>query len=109
MEFTWKPDLGAKKSIEPTVTVTAFNGYESRTPKSIHPNLKNWSCTFTRNRAEINAMEAFLEDAGGVKSFLWTDPKGDKSTYVCRNWESTQQNFGLYVLSATFKEVFEVK
>jgi phage-related protein len=109
MEFTWKPDLGAKKSVEPAVTVTSFNGYESRTPKSIHSNLKSWSCVFTRNLTEINAMEEFLETAGGVKSFLWTDPKGETSTYVCRNWESTQQDFGLHSLTATFKEVFEVK
>lgn len=109
MEFSWKPDLGAKKAVEPAVTVTSFNGYESRTPNSINPNMKKWTCTFTRNKAEIDRMEEFLEIAGGVKSFLWTDPKGVKSTYVCRSWESTQAQFGLYSLSATFNEVFEVK
>lgn len=106
MEFTWKPDLGAKRNVEPLVRVTKFNGYEARTPQSINSKPKKWSCTFTRNLQEITAIEIFLEDAGAVRDFLWTDPKGFKSRYVCRSWDMNQINFGLYELTATFEEVF---
>ena len=109
MEFSWKPDLGAKRSVEPDVTVTKFNGYEARTPNSINSKMKKWSCTFTRNLAEAEMIDNFLEEAGGVTAFLWTDPKGYKSTFVCRSWEMNQIGFGVFAITATFEEVFEVK
>lgn len=109
MEFRWSPDLGAKRIREPDVKVTKFGGYEARTPTSIHFDLRRWSCTFTRNLSEINAIDAFLEQARGVSSFLWTDPTGYKGTFVCRKWDLNQQNKGVYVITAEFEEVFEVK
>ncbi|MDH2045654.1 phage tail protein [Acinetobacter johnsonii] len=109
MEFTWSPDLGAKRSSKPDVNVTKFNGYESRTPKSIHANLLTWSCTFTGNLPLATLIEQFLADRGGVESFVWTDPKGYRSTFVCREWDMRQAKFGVFEVSATFEEVFEVK
>lgn len=109
MEFTWSPDLGARRLREPDVKVTKFGGYEARTPTSIHFNLRKWSCTFTRNLPEINEIDAFLEQASGVSSFIWTDPSGYKGTFVCRKWELSQQNKGLFSIVGEFEEVFDVK
>ena len=107
LDFIWKPDVGAKRYIEPDVTVTKFNGYESRTPNSINSKPVSWQCTFSRSLAEIELIEDFLMNAGAVKSFFWTDPKGYRGKFVCRTWDMNQQKFGVYVLSAKFDEVFE--
>lgn len=106
--FTWSPDIAAARDIKPSVKQVKFgDGYESRIPIGINTMPRNWNVVFTRSRAEALAIDAFLQSCSGVQSFLWTDPKNDQNTFVCRDWKFSQQEFGIYSISATFEQVFE--
>lgn len=107
--FTWQPDLGAERSSQPLVTTVSFgDGYEQRVGQSLNRTKHGYSVTFTRPAKEALEIAAFLEDRGGLESFKWTDPLGEERTWVCRQWSGpTQQARGLYVIQASFEEVFE--
>lgn len=106
--FSWKPDLGARLSMKPNVTVITYGSdYEQRIPNGINSKRRVWTVEFSYPYTVHAQQTAFLEDAGGAKSFLWTDPRGVTSAYVCEEWESVQIEPGVYKLSATFKESFD--
>lgn len=106
--FTWSPDLGAQQTVKPTVTQTKFgDGYELRVTAGINSKPRSWDVTFSKGIAEATSILNFLEERGGVESFNWTDPMDKEGTYVCREWNGSQQAFGVYVISAKFEQVFE--
>lgn len=107
-EFVWSPDLGAQQTTTPRVQQTKFgDGYELRVTKGINHKPKSWSVSFTRRPVEVKEIIAFLDQRGGVEAFTWVDPMGDSGTYVCREWNSSQQMLGVYVVTGTFEQVFE--
>lgn len=107
--FTWSPDLGAQQTVKPTVTSTKFgDGYELRVANSINSRPKDWNVTFTKSIAEAQAILDFLFARGGVEAFSWTDPMGVVGKYVCKEWSSSQQEFGVFAISGTFNQVFEL-
>lgn len=106
--FQWKPDLGAQRTVKPSVRPVKFgDGYEMRVPLGVNYKPRSWSVRFTRAISEIQPLLDFLEARGGVEAFSWVDPLGNTGTYVCREWNHTQQGFGLYAVSGTFEQVFE--
>jgi len=106
--FTWTPDVGAQQTIKPSVQQTKFgDGYELRTPIGVNYKPKRWQVTFTKNAVEATAILAFLEARGGLEAFTWTDPLDVSNTYVCREWNSSQQMFGIYQITASFEQIFE--
>lgn len=106
--FIWNPDLGAERGIAPSVNQTKFgDGYELRVAKGLNFTPKSWRCQFSGAGPVAKDILAFLEARAGMEAFEWTDPLGDKATYVCREWSSSQQQMGVYVVSATFEQVFE--
>lgn len=106
--FTWNPDLGAAQRITPLVTQTKFgDGYELRVAKGINTTPRTWKVSFTRSASEAQNILAFLEARAGMESFAWTDPMNKEGTYVCREWGGNQKAFGVYVVQATFEQVFE--
>ena len=107
--FEWKADLGAERSSQPLVSNVSFgDGYEYRVSESLNRVRVSYSVNFTRPAKEIMEIENFLVDRAGSESFKWLDPLGTERTWVCREWTGpTQQAQGVYVLSATFEEVFE--
>jgi phage-related protein len=102
-------DLGAQRSVKPTVTVTKFgDGYEQRQASGINYLPKSWSVTFTNPGPMTKEILAFLETRGGVEAFSWLDPMGDTANYVCREWSSSRQSkTGVYQISGTFEQVYE--
>lgn len=106
--FAWHPDLGAQQSMAPSVQQTKFgDGYELRVAKGINTTPRTWEVSFTRSQSEAGAILDFLEARAGLEAFVWTDPLNREGTYVCREWSGSQQAFGVYVVSATFEQVFE--
>ncbi len=107
--FEWKADLGAERSSQPLVTSVSFgDGYELRVAESLNRIRVTYSLTFTRPALEIMEIENFLADRAGTEAFKWVDPLGVEKMWVCREWTGpSQQAKGVYVLSATFIEVFE--
>lgn len=106
--FTWSPDMGAQRSVKANVMQTKFgDGYEQRVAKGINTMPKSWQVTFSRVATVASDILAFLEARGGREAFDWVDPMDVTGTYVCREWRSTQQTRGVYVVTATFEQVFE--
>ncbi len=106
--FSWNADLGAQRSVKPTVQVTRFgDGYELRTTPVLNNTPQVWKVSFTVGPNEAKAILDFLEARKGSEAFLWTDPMGKQRTHVCREWASAQQQFGVYVVSASFEQVYE--
>lgn len=107
--FTWKPDLGAERSSQPLVSTVSFgDGYEQRVGQTINRVKHLYSVTFTRTSEEALEIASFLEDRSGLECFQWEDPLGETRTWVCREWSGpSQQARGVYVIQATFEEVFE--
>lgn len=108
-EFKWRPDLGATPTVTPMVTQVKFgDGYELRVAESLNRTKTSWTLTFTRTLQECSEIHEFLLARAGLEAFQWTDTLGRTATYVCREWQGPVQQYrGVYVVSATFEEVFE--
>lgn len=106
--FTWPPSWGARQSVKPTVMLARFgDGYEQRVADGINNKPRNWSLSFTRAIAEIDAIESFLSSAGAAAAFDWTPPSGAAGKFVCDQWDREIQSPSAHTLTATFREVFE--
>lgn len=106
--FTWHPDLGAQQRIKPSVNQTKFgDGYELRVATGLNTTPRTWEVSFTRSVGEAQVILNFLEARAGREAFAWIDPMNKEGTYVCREWGGGQQAFGVYVIQATFEQVFE--
>jgi phage-related protein len=107
--FDWTPKT-AEKTVTPRVKVARFgDGYEQRVVDGINAQAARWSLTFSRETADLDAIEAFLRARGAAEAFDWLAP-GATATIrvVCREWTRTPHT-GLRTgeLSCTFEEVFE--
>jgi phage-related protein len=101
--------LGASPTKKPLVTTVQFgDGYEQRVAESLNRVRKTWDLTFSGPASLILEIDTFLTDRAGVEAFSWTDTIGRSAAYVCREWQGPiQQERGLYMINATFEEVFE--
>lgn len=107
-QFTWRPDLGAERSVASTAKATKFDdGYEVRITTSLNVTPRKWSVSFTTALTAHKAILAFLDARKGIESFQWTDPLGDTALYKCVDWKSNQEGFGVFKVNGTFEEVFE--
>lgn len=106
--FTWHPDASLSKNVEPRVTSAKFgDGYEQRAQVGLNPILEVWSVTFTGLPVEINAIEAFLKDAGGYRAFNWTTPEEMTGRFVVRKWKKTRERGVKVNLSFDMEQVPE--
>lgn len=107
--FKWKPDLGASPTSKPLVSAVGFgDGYEQRIAESLNRVKTSWTLVFTRPIKEALEIQEFLMDRAGIECFTWTDTLGQTNQYVCREWQGPSQQYkGLYVINATFEQVFE--
>ncbi len=81
------------------------DGYESRISDSINFMLASWAVKFTSNETTINSILSFIEGQQALTPFSWTDPLGNINNFICREWSSSQIEFGVYQLNATFEQV----
>jgi hypothetical protein len=107
--FTYTPDFGATYQVKPNVRVSKFgDGYEQRAQNGLNARAKKWTLKFSlRSDTEINAIVSFLETAGSVSSFDWTDIDGYAGKYVCREWQKSKDRANLNTLDCSFEQVFE--
>lgn len=118
--FTWAPDFQSTGEYQPNVKVNSFgDGYEQRVAFGINTNPSKWTLYFTnRTDSEAIAIDAFLQAAGGVASFLWTPPgEGLAKKFVCRKWTKAPTAGNgvktggvmafIWTINATFDEVYE--
>jgi phage-related protein len=108
LEFTWLASYDATKTVTPPVKVIKLgDGYEQRQAFGINRKPRKFSLKFTREVAEIEAIEAFLSARGAVEAFRYTHPGQPAGVFVCREWVRTDISFAVHGLTAMFDEVFE--
>ena len=104
--FIWAPLRDASTSAKPRVRKAQFgDGYEQRSKDGINNDLRPHSLKFRYRDSIINQIEKFLEDRGGVESFLYSHKKAPVKLYVCEEWNRTDIDFNTSEISATFREV----
>ena len=107
--FIGRPNMGTARKTKPRVHQTKFgDGYELRMADGINHKPRTWPLVFSGNFEEHTTQLDFIEECGGVTSFQWLDPRGETKTYVCREWESEQVEFGVYELRCDFEQVFDL-
>ena len=108
-EFTYIPDFGATKKLQPRVNAIAFgDGYEQRARNGLNTNPQVWSLSFSnRTDIEAEAIDAFLTARGGVESFDWTPYNESAGKYVCKEWSKSLDGFNRNTVEATFIQIFE--
>lgn len=108
--FTWTEDYGVNATFTPDVNSLQFgDGYEQRQANGINNNLGVYPVTFNnRTQDEGLAILAFLNNCGGVTTFLWTPPFGtDPIVVVCKSWTPTASEGNTISTSATFEQRIE--
>lgn len=107
--FTYTPDFGATKKLQPKVNSISFgNGYEQRARNGLNTNPQTWDLSFSnRTDTEAEAIDAFLTARGGVESFDWTPYNESAGKYVCKEWSKSIDGFNRNAIQATFLQVFE--
>ncbi|WP_341516402.1 phage tail protein [Citrobacter gillenii] len=104
--FRWKVKPGMDVASAPSVREVRFgDGYSQRSPAGLNADLKTYNVTLSVSREEATALESFLAEHGGWKSFLWTPPYGYRQIKVtCAKWTS-RVNMLRVEFSAEFKQV----
>ena len=103
--FTWAVAPNATLKCKPTVESTKNGeGYEQRTSIGINSKPRKWSVRVNKN---VAAALNFLETHNGEKSFMWTDPLGVTSMYLCREWTCNHVGADIFDISCDFEQVFE--
>jgi phage-related protein len=106
--FTHVPDYQGEETHEPRIRAVRFgDGYEQRAPDGLNPDLVTWSFTFEhRSKADVDEMNAFFQERGGVLPFYCYDPDGtNPRIYVCPRWTRKPSSGVWWTLTATFREV----
>ena len=108
--LTWIPAINAQKAVKPRVLQAKFgDGYSQRAADGLNTMLRSYTVQFSnRDKAESDAIEAFLIAQGGVLSFDWT-PIGDQpGKWICsapNGWTRIEIGGGIASINATFDEV----
>ena len=108
-EFTYTPDFGATKNLQPKVNSISFaDGYEQRARNGLNTNPQTWDLSFSnRTDTEAEAIDAFLTARGGYEAFDWTPYNESAGKYVCKEWSKSIDGFNRNSIQATFMQVYE--
>lgn len=106
--FTWKMNMGASASVKHSVTKTQFgDGYAQRVSFGINNKRKDWAGSKTGDYTSVIVpIMNFIDEHGGVKPFLWTDPHGQTNKYICQDYEVSQRKGNFWQISLKFEQVF---
>lgn len=109
-DFNWIPDRGIDRAREAHVDAIQFgDGYEQRSAPGLNSISETLTLNFTlRPRAEIEAIDAFLESRRGVTGFTYAIGSGPERKYTCRNWSSQIEHDGDCSLHAQFKRDYSL-
>jgi phage-related protein len=100
--------MSAQQTITPNVQQIKFgDGYEARLALGLNTKLARWDVSFTKTAQDAVTILNFLKARGAVEAFAWTDPLNRAGVYVCREWSSLQESFGIYTIRGVFEEIVE--
>lgn len=103
------PSYGLANDPEFSVDTVSFgDGFEQSSPAGINSIRDQWSLTWNLlRREEFDELYSFLVSKRGSEPFQWSIPDDDRVVTVkCKDPKYTYTDFGLYQLTATFREVF---
>lgn len=106
---TWtpKPDAGATGDSEfRTLSVQFGDGYTQSAGDGLNGEHQRWPLTFTRRRADVEPLLAFIRRHQGYKSFIWTPPLGEPGLYKVTAFSNSPLGAGWYRISATFEQAY---
>ncbi|UNU73282.1 phage tail protein [Moraxella nasovis] len=106
--FGWHMNMGAAASVRQAVTKIQFgDGYAQRVSHGINNKRTDWSGAKTGDwQTVIKPIMDFLDEHGGVKAFLWTNPHGETAKYVCQDYEVSQRKGNFWQISLKFEQTF---
>lgn len=106
--FVWVVDAGARRITKARRDKVTFgDGYSQRSGDQINSVVESWSLSCSnRTRAEIQAIEDFLEAQKGVSAFTWTTPRGTTRNFTCESWDAEYNHDWDCSISFTFDQEF---
>ncbi len=105
--FDFCANPGAQRQLTPKVREAEFgDGYSQRVGDGINTQKSIWNVAFTRDKSEIDQIDAFLIARSGVESFDWIAPDGSSGRYLCKSWSRDYPFKDVQTLSAQFNQVF---
>lgn len=104
--FSWDPRLDPVGQKSFRVLVAQFgDGYAQRVGDGINTQSQSWPLEFAGDSREIRPIRAFLDAHEGFRSFLWTPPLGEQSSFVApEGYTLKPHGGGVFTLSVTFRE-----
>ncbi|KLT73246.1 hypothetical protein PL75_03180 [Neisseria arctica] len=105
--FEWPVDIsGTSREVKFAVRTVQFgDGYEQRQAKGLRKKTESWQVSKVGYKAEIDAIEAFLNARAGVKSFIWRRDGAADLRVTVDGYNTTPQGADVWKISFTFKEV----
>jgi len=108
---TNQPDWGLDRAYKPRTLQAEFgDGYAQRAGDGINANPVEFSAVWTNaTEAEKTYIDDFFKARGGYQSFYFTDEdEGSASSYNCKEWAVRHTDSDGYVITAKFREVFDL-
>ena len=107
LEFTWVPDGSATGDKDFTVRTAQFgDGYIQKVADGINNEKQTWPLTFTKRKADAEAIAAFLDLHKGAKSFAWKPPLGQLSLWTAGKYSINPLGAGIYRITVTFEQEY---
>ena len=107
--FTYAASYSSSLEQEPRILNAKFgDGYEQNTYDGINYNPQKWSLTF-QNISKVDALSIlnfFKTNNTPTTSFVWENPEGVSSKYLCKKWSRNYSGFDQMNVSCMFEEVF---
>lgn len=106
--FNWCVRIGASEQITKSVYQAKFgDGYEQIAENGINNAAQSWSLSCNGKLEDMSQVRAFLKQHV-TKSFLWTNPWGEKNLYRVK-FDSINPTFpkkGFCDIAFTFEQAF---
>ncbi|ARH11771.1 minor tail protein [Vibrio phage VaK] len=106
-EFTYCADKEATGTASFRVRSASFgDGYTQKAGDGINGKRQTWPLSFTKKKAEAEAIKQFFDDHKGYQSFAWKPPLEPLGLYQVEEYTLLPLGAGMYRISATFTESF---
>lgn len=106
--FTWKMNMGASAETHHNVQKVQFgDGYAQCISVGINNRRTDWSGVKTGDYQTVIApIVQFLDEHRGMLPFLWTNPHGITTKYICQDYTVSQRKGNFWQISLKFEQVF---
>ena len=106
-QFTWRPDKEATGTSQFAVNTVQFgDGYSQSAEDGLNNETASWPLTFTKKRAEAEAIKAFLKQHKGAKAFAWQPPLEPMQLFTAGEYTVTPLTSSMYRITVTFEQVY---